>query len=110
MASGHVNRINRPNKWLHRPTLRREENPCQSGAVHTWHLADIPRAPPNVCFWGQSGQRWRGPDIPSWPEGYRRKTVIAARPVHCAVSRAKIGSVGFAMPLAVLVVLRGLMD
>ena len=35
MASGHVNRINRPNTWLHRPCLQREENPCQLGAVHT---------------------------------------------------------------------------
>src|SRR6266849_6741692 len=34
MASGHVNRINRPNTWMHRPTLRREEIPCQPGAVH----------------------------------------------------------------------------
>ena len=25
MASGHVNRANRPNTWPHRPTLRREE-------------------------------------------------------------------------------------
>ena len=37
MASGHVNRINRPNTWLLRPGLRREESPCQHGAVHTWH-------------------------------------------------------------------------
>ena len=35
MASGHVNRIYRPNTRLHRPTLRREESPCQLGAVHT---------------------------------------------------------------------------
>jgi len=41
MASGHVNRTNRPNTWLHRPSLRREESPCQSGAVHTWHVADL---------------------------------------------------------------------
>ena len=41
MASGHVNRINRPNTWLHRPMLRREVLTCQPGAVHTWHLADI---------------------------------------------------------------------
>jgi hypothetical protein len=27
MASGHVNRTNRPNTWLHRPSLRREESP-----------------------------------------------------------------------------------
>src|SRR5437763_5861220 len=36
MASGHVNRTNRPNTWLHRPSLRREKSPCQLGAVHTW--------------------------------------------------------------------------
>ena len=40
MASGHVNRIKRPNTWLLRPGLRREESPCQRGAVHTWHEAD----------------------------------------------------------------------
>jgi hypothetical protein len=40
MASGHVNRINRPNTWLHRPTLRREVLTCQPGAVHTWHIPD----------------------------------------------------------------------
>ena len=39
MASGHVNRANRPNTWLHRPSPRREVFPCQPGAVHTWHFA-----------------------------------------------------------------------
>ena len=39
MASGHVNRAKRPNTWLHRPATRREDSPCQLGAVHTWHLA-----------------------------------------------------------------------
>jgi hypothetical protein len=38
MASGHVNRINRPNTWLHRQSLRREDSSCQPGAVHTWHI------------------------------------------------------------------------
>jgi hypothetical protein len=33
-----VNRIYRPNTWQHRPSLQREESPCQSGAVHTWHF------------------------------------------------------------------------
>jgi hypothetical protein len=33
MASGHVNRTNRPNTWLHRPSLQREDFPCQLGAV-----------------------------------------------------------------------------
>ena len=41
MASGHVNRTNRPNTWLHRPATRREDFPCQLGAVHTWHLAAL---------------------------------------------------------------------
>jgi len=41
MASGHVNRTNRPNTWLHRPSLRREKSPCQLGAVHTWHFASF---------------------------------------------------------------------
>jgi len=39
MASGHVYRTNRPNTWLHRPSLRREDSPCQPGAVHTWPTA-----------------------------------------------------------------------
>jgi ABC transporter substrate binding protein len=41
MASGHVNRIYRPNTRLHRPTLRREESPCQLGAVHTRGVPDM---------------------------------------------------------------------
>jgi hypothetical protein len=43
MASGHVNRANRPNTWLHRPSLRSKVFPCQLGAVHTWHQAGIGR-------------------------------------------------------------------
>jgi hypothetical protein len=39
MASGHVNRTQRPNTWLHRPTLQREDSSCQLGAVHTWPFA-----------------------------------------------------------------------
>jgi hypothetical protein len=41
MASGHVNRTNRPNTWLHRPTLRREDSSCQPGAVHTWPVSTV---------------------------------------------------------------------
>jgi hypothetical protein len=48
MASGHVNRTQRPNTWLHRPSLRREDSPCQLGAVHTWPKADILIASANV--------------------------------------------------------------
>jgi hypothetical protein len=39
MASGHVNRANRPNTWLLRPMLQSEDSPCQPGAVHTWPIA-----------------------------------------------------------------------
>jgi hypothetical protein len=42
MAGGHVNRTNRPNTWLHRPSLQREDSSRQLEAVHTWHLADAP--------------------------------------------------------------------
>ena len=52
MASGPVRRANRPNTWLHRPAMRRDDFPCQLGAVHTWHLADEPLALTNVRFWG----------------------------------------------------------
>ena len=52
MASGHVNRINRPNTWLHRPMLLRDVLTCQPGAVHTWHLADLPLAQTNVSYRG----------------------------------------------------------
>src|ERR1700675_3863432 len=55
MASGHANRAKRPNTWLHRPATRREVLTCQPGAVHTWHIADMPLALTNVCFEGKSG-------------------------------------------------------
>ena len=57
MASGHANRANRPNTWLHRPATRREVLTCQPGAVHTWHIADIDaddehvRLPPITDVW-----------------------------------------------------------
>ena len=50
MASGHANRANRPNTWLHRPAMRREVLTCQPGAVHTWHLADESRRRRHVSF------------------------------------------------------------
>ena len=72
MASGHVNRTNRPNTWLHRPSLLREDSSCQLGAVHTWHKADMVTALSDVRFWGQSG---RGPEGLS----YLRKFTTNAR-------------------------------
>src|SRR4029079_3507158 len=55
MASGHVNRTNRPNTWLHRPATRREDSPCQLGAVHTWHLTDLPILHNHVRLARQTG-------------------------------------------------------
>src|SRR5215472_13698864 len=55
MASGLVCRAYRPNTWLHRPACKCEEKPCQLGAVHTWHKADMPIVSVYVRFRGQSG-------------------------------------------------------
>src|SRR5450755_4349584 len=65
MASGHVNRIKRPNTRLHRPSLLREESPCQSGAVHTWHFSDMPTWPLDVCSRRNIGLKipWRDVSI-----------------------------------------------
>jgi hypothetical protein len=41
MASGHVNRTNRPNTWLHRPSLRRDDSPCQPGARKAFSTAVV---------------------------------------------------------------------
>ena len=43
MASGHVNRAQRPNTWA-APTNAAlvKKSPCQLGAVHTWPLAAAP--------------------------------------------------------------------
>jgi hypothetical protein len=51
LASGHVNFICRPNTWLHRPSLRREHFPCQSGAVHTLHITTCGPKTDIGCFW-----------------------------------------------------------
>jgi hypothetical protein len=42
MASGHVNRVNRPNTWLHRPMLQNvkkalaNSEPSTHGTFRTW--------------------------------------------------------------------------
>src|SRR3990170_6486155 len=55
MASGHANRINRPNTWLHRPASQRDVLTCQLGAVHTWHICDIDGLRCDVRFTLRSG-------------------------------------------------------
>jgi hypothetical protein len=37
--------------------LHREENPCQQGAVHTWHIPEVPSAASADCLLFQSGLR-----------------------------------------------------
>jgi hypothetical protein len=54
MASGHVNRTQRPNTWLHRPMLHVKNKPCQLGAIHTWPLADRPISLSDVRFRGKA--------------------------------------------------------
>jgi hypothetical protein len=75
MASGHVNRTNRPNTWLLRPPAAREESSCQPGAVHTWPKAEIGRRSAIVGYLGYCGQCV--PDVP-----YRR--LCEWRPLACA--------------------------
>ena len=58
MASGHVNRTQRPNTWLHRPSLRREDSPCQPGAVQTWPIATLTALQKNVGCWGRAEITW----------------------------------------------------
>jgi hypothetical protein len=52
MASGQTCRDRRPDTWLHRPTLQREDFSCQPGAVHTWHLPDMRGRAVDVRCWG----------------------------------------------------------
>jgi hypothetical protein len=49
-------RINRPNTWQLRPAVRKgSENPCQQGAVHTWHEADVAVSLIDVWCYSESG-------------------------------------------------------
>ena len=50
MASAHVYRANRPNTWLHRPSLRREDSLCQPGAVHTRPNSELTERPDDFRF------------------------------------------------------------
>src|SRR5450756_616784 len=37
---------------------KREESPCQLGAVHTWHWADNSAASAFVRYWTKADKRW----------------------------------------------------
>jgi hypothetical protein len=58
MASGRVNRTYRPNTWLHRPCLRREDFSCRPGAVHTWRISGSDRLYPITS---STGEAWASP-------------------------------------------------
>jgi hypothetical protein len=70
MASGHVNRAKRPNTWLHRPSLQREESSCQLGAVHTWHIAADQR-----CLMSRDDRTSREPNSTQSP--VRTRTTVS---------------------------------
>ena len=69
MASGHVNRIQRPNTWQHRPSLRREESSCQPGAVHTWHFSEVATLMGDVRCWGRGLRRGDRRELPKGDYG-----------------------------------------
>ena len=54
MASGHVNRAKGRTHGRTDQCCRREEIPCQLGAVHTWPISDLLRCPLFGCYQGQS--------------------------------------------------------
>ena len=62
MASGHVNRIKRPNTWLHRPMLQNVKKalanpePSTHGTFRTWPVWQTMSAfggIAEVAFWGR---------------------------------------------------------
>ena len=62
MASGHVNRIKRPNTWLHRPMLQNVKKglanpePSTHGTFETCRptlTMSVPRGNPEVAFRGR---------------------------------------------------------
>ena len=55
MASGHVNRTNRPNTWLHRPMLLREESLANSEPSTHGTERTRRRDRAHVRFEGRSG-------------------------------------------------------
>jgi hypothetical protein len=78
MASGQANRANRPNTWLHRPTMRREVLTCQPGAVHTWHVWDMPSLCSLVREYLRSGNVDVANQVPSSRASHSAKLSMAA--------------------------------
>jgi hypothetical protein len=63
MASGHVNRINRPNTWLHRPMLQNVKKvlanpePSTHGTFRTWHNVRLESAFGDIAEVGLRGRQ-----------------------------------------------------
>src|SRR5262245_66603189 len=55
MASGHVKPHRQAEHMAATDQLHREENPCQPGAVHTWHCSDLPASLRCGRYRGKSG-------------------------------------------------------
>jgi hypothetical protein len=57
MASGHVNRIKRPNTWLHRPMLQTVKKALAKPEPSTHgHFSDMALEPGDVRYWMNSGR------------------------------------------------------
>jgi hypothetical protein len=75
-----VSRANRPNTWLLRPILRREDSSCQPGAVHTWPFATYCSATYPRSLTGRSGI--------DRPTSMRRATLLTQKRHHPDEARA----------------------
>jgi hypothetical protein len=56
MASGHVNRIKRPNTWLHRPMLQNVKKALAKPEPSTHGFSDMAKRPDDVGSLRQSGR------------------------------------------------------
>src|SRR3954454_18066105 len=94
MASGHVRTA--PKGRTHGRTdqcCKREESPCQLGAVHTWHLATIRALLAFVRYWSNSGH-WSplGPDASVANDPFRHlvSTHVAAAKLVSILSKLSL--------------------
>src|SRR6476620_10187799 len=85
MASGHVNRIYRPNTWLHRPMLQNVKKALANSEPSTHgHKADVMKASPDGRFSAHGGHRKR-------TASRHHRDPIRAINDGCPLLRAKVG-------------------
>src|SRR5258706_13622859 len=73
---------------------KREENPCQPGAVHTWHETDMPTASRDVRSQGQSGKHLLGLSFSSFDDPKRTWGIAGHRPTIVLYSHSTSPSMG----------------